>query len=323
VPRLSIVIPCVGGAADFDGTLVSVLQHRPADCQVLVVHTEPYDDPYRLTGEVDFLAHSGSSLTALINAALKEVRGEIVHVVGCGLEVTEGWTDAALAHFAEADVASVSPLVLGGDGSTIVSAGVRLTAGGRRAIARDRRLISAGAGRLRAAVQGPTLAAGFYRRDTLSAVDGFDESLGDTMADIDAALTMRTLGHLHVCEPASRLLQATDDLDSGAASGLAAGRAAERIFWRHCVDQGLALPLALHALVVAGSLIAAGLRFGAFAELLGRLAACAEVGAAGRYRQRLLAARQRLDELATLRTTIRMPVKAAASEAAVPRRRAA
>src|SRR5436305_571247 len=36
VPRLSIIIPCLGGAAEFDGTLVSVLQNRPADCEVLV-----------------------------------------------------------------------------------------------------------------------------------------------------------------------------------------------------------------------------------------------------------------------------------------------
>jgi len=55
VPRLSIVIPCLGGAAEFDATLVSVLQHRPADCEVLVIHNEPYDDPYALGHEVRFV----------------------------------------------------------------------------------------------------------------------------------------------------------------------------------------------------------------------------------------------------------------------------
>ena len=69
VPRLSIVIPCLGGAADFDGTLVSVLQNRPADCEVLVLHTEPYDDPYGLRNEVRFMESRGS-LVDLLNVAV-------------------------------------------------------------------------------------------------------------------------------------------------------------------------------------------------------------------------------------------------------------
>jgi hypothetical protein len=86
VPRLSIVIPCLGGAAEFDGTLVSVLQNRPADCEVLVVHTAAYDDPYQLGEEVQFLRASSRSLVELINSACQHATGEIVHLVGCGLE---------------------------------------------------------------------------------------------------------------------------------------------------------------------------------------------------------------------------------------------
>src|SRR3954469_4194264 len=68
VPRLSIVIPCLGGAADFDATLVSVLQNRPGDCEVLVAHSEPYDDPYRLHGEVHFIHVEEHSTVGLLNA---------------------------------------------------------------------------------------------------------------------------------------------------------------------------------------------------------------------------------------------------------------
>src|SRR6476646_4128033 len=85
VPRLSIVIPCLGGAAEFDSTLVSVLQNRPPDCEVLVAHSESYADPYGLRGEVHFIESPSSSLIELLNAALAVTTGEIVHVVGCGL----------------------------------------------------------------------------------------------------------------------------------------------------------------------------------------------------------------------------------------------
>ena len=53
--RLSIIIPVLGNPTRLDDTLVSVLENRPANCEIIVVHTRPYDDPYELSGEVRFL----------------------------------------------------------------------------------------------------------------------------------------------------------------------------------------------------------------------------------------------------------------------------
>jgi hypothetical protein len=170
VPRLTILIPCVGGAAEFDATLVSVLQHRPADCEVLVVHTEPYDDPYDLDGEVQFLRTDRScKLVDLLNEGLAAADGQIVHILRCGLEVTEGWTDGAVDRFSDADVAAVSPLVMEADRTTLAAAGVKWTVGGSRRVVADQRVLQGGSGRLRAGILGPTLAAGFYRREVPAA----------------------------------------------------------------------------------------------------------------------------------------------------------
>jgi len=305
VPRLSIVIPCQGGAAEFDATLVSVLQNRPANCEVLVVHTERYDDPYGLAAEVDFQRASCHSLAGLINAGLAQARGEIVHVLGCGLEATEGWTAAATAHFDDADVAAVSPLIVGPDGQSVVAAGVQFTRGGRRKLVTDRRVLQAGAGRLRASVLGPLLTAAFYRRDVLAALDGLDESIGDELADVEAALSIRALGHLHVCEPAARIVRNVDSSSALPASGFAAGRAAERLFWRHAASRGAALSLVLHFFAV----LSAGLSLRSVAGLAGRMLAWAEFGSAARYEKKLEGAREQLDELAELRVTIRLPEK--------------
>ena len=56
VPRLAIVISAIGSIESLEGTLVSVLENRPADCEILVVLNRPYSDPYDLQGEVRFVA---------------------------------------------------------------------------------------------------------------------------------------------------------------------------------------------------------------------------------------------------------------------------
>jgi hypothetical protein len=323
VPGLSIVIPCLGGAAEFDDTLVSVLQNRPADCEVLVVHSQAYDDPYDLGDEVRFIESDGKSLVELLNIAVRAAVGEVLHIVGCGLETSEGWTAPALAHFDDPEIAAVSPVVLGEDRQSVVAAGIRWSLGGARHIVSDRRVVSPGSGRLRAKIIGPTLAAGFYRRDVLVALEGFEATAGDALADASIALAIRSLGRLHVCEPASRLVRLRDP--QNIAGGFAAARAAERLFWRYAAERGLPLSLGLHPLAVVGDAIRSGARSSVATSLAGRAAAWLEFGSVQRHRQHLAAAEQRLTELAELRAPIRMPTKRVPpqGEAVVNRKRAA
>jgi hypothetical protein len=293
----------VGGAAEFDGTLVSVLQQRPADCEVVVAHTEPYEDPYDLAGEVQFLhCPELSAAVELINTGLAAASGEIVHVLGCGSEATENWADAAVAHFDDPQVASVSPIVLAADDGSIASAGVRYTLGRRKVVA-DRRLLQPGTARLRASILGPTLAAGFYRRDVLTALEGFDPRVGDSFADVDLALSIHALGRLNVCEPASRLMQGSSDSTNQAGS-FERGRQAQRLFRRH---QNGSLTLALQPLCITAELVGQGMGAAGLATLAGRAAGALEFGAARLQQARIARAKQRLEELSELRATLRLP----------------
>jgi hypothetical protein len=293
VPRLSIVIPCLGGAAEFDGTLVSVLQNRPADCEVLVAHREPYDDPYDLAHEVRFVEAPGDSLASLINTGVEQSRGEIVHVVACGLEVSEDWTAAAVRHFDDAEIAAVSPIILAPDQTTVLAAGVRWSLGGARQVICDQRVLSAGAGRLRTRVLGPTLAAGYYRRDVLLALGGFEPSLGDEVSDVGLALDMEALGLLAVCERSSRLVQRSAP-QQAASSGTLSGRAAERLFYRHAARRGLAASLAVHPVAVACDWVQHAARMNVLGPLVGRALGLCEMATLRDYQQRLETARQRL-----------------------------
>jgi hypothetical protein len=324
VPRLSIIIPCLGGAAEFDGTLVSVLQNRPADCEVLVVHSEPYSDPYALCGEVHFVESPASSLAELLNAALDATSGEVVHILGCGMEASEDWTSPVLRHFSDQDVAAVSPVVLSADQETIVAAGISWSLGGARHVVTDRRIISRGSGRLRAKILGPLLTAAFYRRDVLVALGGFETSLGDELVDVGVALAIQSLGRLHVAEPASQLLRPSGRLHSPLA-GFAAGRSAERLFCRSAAAHGWTPALCLHALTITGETVVQAPRLSMLQSVAGRAAAWFELGALSAYEQRLTAANDRLAELAELRASVRKHSKRAASKSdtLAPQRRAA
>jgi hypothetical protein len=313
VPRLSILIPCLGGSAEFESTLVSVLQNRPPRCEVLVLHTAPYDDPYRLTGEVQFLrCERARSLVELVNAGIEAARGEILHVLACGLEASDGWTEAALPHFDDDEVAAVIPAVVGSQ-SQAISTGLRVTLGGRRRVLKSGRL---------AGICGPTLAAGFYRREVLAALAGFDTIAGDQWADAGFALDLQELGLRATVEVRSRIQQTSDPLAGSKSSGFKTGIAAERVFGRNAARVGLPLALAPHLLTVLADV-------GQFRlpHLLGRAAAWVLPGELTRQSRRLEAAAARLaeqtnDSPGEEQQTLPLPARAATAGQAARRRAA-
>jgi hypothetical protein len=291
----------LGGASEFDGVLVSVLQNRPADCEVIVVHGETYDDPYHLRDEVNLIHAPDVSPIEMLNAALHQSGGEIVHIIGCGLQTTDGWTEPALAHFHDPQVAAVAPAIVSADGQTLLSAGVGWSFGGARYVIRDPRITEPGNGRLRAKILGPTLAAAFYRRDVLLAMDGFDTFIGVELADIAMALAIESLGRLHVSEPASQLLCPLGEL-APAVSEFRRSCDAERTFWRHNGRRSVLVSIGAHGLSATYGMLTAKAPLFALA---GRLRALVEVGGVQRHRERLALAATRLAELETLRAKSR------------------
>lgn len=275
VPRLSILIPCVGKAEQVETTLVSVLENRPDDCEVLVVHDGSYRDQYALDDEVRFvLASEGAGLVSLVNAGLAETRGDFVHVLQSGLRVREGWSDEALRHFLTSDVGSVAPLVIDAETSPRVkAAGVAYGTFG------SRRVCLAGAkadGRLRPKPLGPTLGAGFYRREWLAALGGLDTEIGEALADIDLALSLQALGQRCAFAATCRIEEPTP----GTRLSEATSRERERLFWRHAGTIGWMKSLVAHSLAVLADVVRPN-------DLLGRLAAFFEFGGYARFRRRI------------------------------------
>lgn len=294
MPGLSIVIAALGDVASLEATLVSVLSHQPHDSEVIVVLRQPYDDPYQLADEVRFVtARRGANWAQCANAGLQASRAPIVHLLHAGVEATEGWTDAAVAHFDDPRVASVTPLLLDAQKpDRVLSAGVSYRMGGVR---RD---VGESLGRVQhpsatRTVLGPGRLAGFYRKSILAEITGdFATALGASAADVDLALRLRQAGGTNVVETGSRLMVSPALLQPPGGEFRRALEA-ERLFWRNVPLHGWGKSLAAHAATLLLSLVASAVRpWRLPLHLSGRLLGCFGMGSVNRHHLHLAAMRE-------------------------------
>ena len=284
-PALSIVVPTVDDTAALEETLVSVLENRPNDCEIVVPIACRYDDPWNISEEVRFVAappHAGFASCA--NLGIAASRGRVIHVLAAGWRATHGWADAALARFSDdsaaGGVAAVVPLVVSGtDARHVVSAGIRLTRGGRRVRVvplRSRRAgMTAGVDVSRLRPSAPILQAGFWRADVLAATgEGFATVCGNDWCDADMGITIEAIGgRVVVADDACIVEGPTPQPTRGFAHGLYA----ERVFWRSLAARSLLPSVLLHAWEVVRSALL-GAPLGTVPTLLGRAVALLQFG---------------------------------------------
>lgn len=298
-PELSIVVPAPADVAALEETLVSVLENRPPDAEVVVALGCDYADPWGIREEVRFVqAPHGSSLTACTNLGIAAATGRVVHVLAAGWRATAGWTDGPLAHFARGDVAAVVPLVVA-DGDRIVAAGVRTTRGGRRVtIGHSSGTLANGDAARLPRPAAPLLEAGFWSASLLAASAGFSTACGDWLADADMAAVLACCDGDVVLEPNSRVIGGAMRSQPGA---FTAGLQAERLFWR-ALAAGMLLPaLAAHGLETLRH-AAASAPFGTVPMLAGRLVGLLQFGSHAARARQLAAVRQAVDGTADART---------------------
>jgi GT2 family glycosyltransferase len=270
VPRLSIIIPVVGDSQQLDDTLVSVLENRPVNCEILVVHNRPYHDPYNLSDEVRFVeAECGAGMVECLNRGLAACRSPVVQVLACGVEVLPGWADAALRHFSDPAIAAVGGIVVDRDDRRkIVSAGW-----GYRVEGTAWRLGQQNEPDKVTAVQrdlcGPDALAAFYRTSAIQAVGGFSSWTGDALAGIDLALALRQAGFHCVLEPQFTAYAAATA--TRRESAFRCGRHAERLFWRWAPSHGWLSSLVGHMALLAGQCVISLWRPSMPVQLVGRV----------------------------------------------------
>jgi GT2 family glycosyltransferase len=292
VPTATCIIPVVGSSDGLEATLLSVLERRPSNCEVLVVLNAPYDDPYELAGEVEFLeAPSGASLVECVNLGIAAAKGPIVNILASGWEVDDGWMDAAIALFDDPLVAAVTPLVYQtADRLQLLAAGIGCERGGRKVVCRT--LVEDGD----SPTIGPMLQAAFYRRSALLAIDGLPTMVGDDFVDIDLALSLRESGWKTASARESRVF--APSIHEASHRGFSCGLRSERLFWRHWRRADRIGGLLAHSLIALADTMGQPL-WQAPLRLLGRLAAICQFGDYRRQHQVLAALKAAADDAAS------------------------
>jgi GT2 family glycosyltransferase len=221
------------------------------------------------------------------NAGVRAASGAVVELLNDDAEVTAGWAEAALAAFADPQVAAVAPLVLfWPDGKRVDSAGDRYYLGGVAGKRGHARPVAAEYLKP-CAVFGASASSAFYRRDALLRVGAFPESFGAYFEDVDLSFRLHRAGYEVRYVPAARVLH------RGAAShGVTRrrlleqqSRNEERVFWRNVPTAALARALPRHAAVLAAKAWRRATRGGLLPFLCGRLQVLGEVFDLARHRR--------------------------------------
>ena len=280
-PRLSIIIPAPGDEATLEETLVSVLENRPENSEIVVVLGFGYHDPWSVGEEVRFIqAPIGSNRVACINLGLAASTGRIIHILATGWRATPFWTDEAVEHFNNEQVAAVVSLeVASDDTDRIVATGIEVGRGGRRVMLRPRGDTSRVQGFHKKdypSPSGPTLEAGFWSRQMIDRLlFGFCPACGDEYADADMAISLHATGGRVVFEPTSKIIAAPERHHPQPA--FKAGLYGERLFWRSFAAEPIPQSLVLHIVeILRHAIVRAPL--GTLPVLVGRFVALLQFG---------------------------------------------
>lgn len=247
MPRISIIIAHQHDQR-LEDTLLSVLESRPRDCEIIVAHDGSYSDPYQLADEVLFVeTNASSSLTTKLNEALFAACAPVVHILSEGTKVTDGWCEAACMRIARQESVAIAPLIETND-SKRVYAGLsaeRLAGRGLQVVRNNN---------VPEQCAGPMLAAGFYSRKLLLGLGGLLERVDSGVADVDLALTLHDLEMTCEVEPRSIVRASLQEVQTPRHAG-AMGDLAALLTAHHRQNSGLVPGMSAMVGKLLGSLI--------------------------------------------------------------------
>ncbi len=296
-PALSIVIPCHNRADLLRRCLATVMRHRPANSEVLVVDdASPFGSATKTAGEFAGVRaiqlSNRRGFCVAVNRGIAEARAPIVELLNDDTEVEAGWADTALEGFKDPTVVAVAPLVLKLNGKQIAeidSAGDAYHIGGF-AQKRSHGVFLNANSPVRCSVFGASGSSAFYRAESLRLIGGFPESFGSYFEDVDVSFRLRRAGGEIVFEPRSRVWHRVNASYGPPNWRLVEqqSRNEERVYWRNLTGQEIRHSMPLHIAVLAGKAWRRWREGRLFPFVMGRLRAAAEFRDLLRHR-RLLA----------------------------------
>ncbi len=214
MPRLSIIVPHLHDDSALELTLLSILENREIDFEILIAHDGQYRDPYALDHDEAILIESasGASFTEQINLAVASACSPAIQVLLPGCVVEQQWCEEALDLLTHSDVAAVCQPVVDASSKEVYLglAGDSLP---------HRRVTSSSHN-----VAGPLLCGGVFRKGTLKNIAGWLEPCQREIAEVDFALMMSAMAlRIEVAQEVT--VQAPKRVVTGQEAGYEIGRA--------------------------------------------------------------------------------------------------
>jgi hypothetical protein len=181
---LSLIGPFQCDSQALENTLVSVLELRSPDDELLIVHRGEYQDPYGLQGnEAKVLETPAStSLAEQLNIAVQNATGDVLQVVLPGTVLEADWCVDALVAFDEMDIDMIA-LGVSGSGANSLQYGFEADLIPQRRATGEASKIA-----------GPLLAGTMIRRSAIECLGGWNTKIPGDLIDFELCLMAKLLG---------------------------------------------------------------------------------------------------------------------------------
>ena len=178
MPRLSIIVPHLHDDSGLELTLLSILENRETDFEILIAHDGRYGDPYRLDQDEAIMIESAAeaSFSEQLNLAVASACSPIVQVLLPGSAVDRGWCEEAIHLMNDKSVSAVCQPV-GDTMSNEIYFGLSGESLPHRRVARLEQCVAA-----------PLLCGGVFRKRMLKNVRGWLEPCQREIAEVEFAL---------------------------------------------------------------------------------------------------------------------------------------
>lgn len=184
VPRLSLIVPFQCDSQALENTLLSVLEVRSPEDELIIVHRGEYQDPYGLGGDEATVVEtpSASSLAQQLNLAIERTTADVIQVVLPGTVLEPDWCDDALAAFDQFDIDMIG-LGITSANSSEVHYGFESDVVPQRRVSSDPSKITA-----------PLLAGTMVRRSAIGCLGGWNTQIPSDLIDFEMSLLVKILG---------------------------------------------------------------------------------------------------------------------------------
>lgn len=183
MPRLSIIVPHLHDDSGLELTLLSILENRESDFEILIAHNGRYSDPYSLDQDEAILiaSEADASFSEQLNLAVASACSPIIQVLLPGSLVDPHWCDESLYLLNDKTVSAICQPV-GDIASNDVYVGLLGDSLPHRRVTHSEQSVVA-----------PLLCGGVFRKRMLKNVGGWLVPCQREVAEVEFALLVSAL----------------------------------------------------------------------------------------------------------------------------------